>query len=27
VVLAIPTLVATLRKKASRDRDHFHPSR
>lgn len=26
-VLAIPTLVATLRRKASRERDHFHPSR
>jgi len=26
-VLAIPTLVATLRKKAAHDRDHFHPSR
>jgi len=27
VVLAVPTLVATLRKKAARDRDHSHPSR
>lgn len=27
VLLAIPTLVATLRNKAARDRDHFHPSR
>jgi len=27
VVLAIPTLVTTLRKKAARDRDHTHPSR
>jgi hypothetical protein len=26
-LLAIPTLVATLRKKAVRDRDHYHPSR
>ena len=25
--IAIPTLVATLRKKAERDRDHVHPSR
>lgn len=25
--IAIPTLVATLRKKAARDRDHAHPSR
>ena len=27
VAVAIPTLVASLRKKASRDRDHVHPSR
>jgi len=27
VALAIPTLVATLRKKAARDRDRAHPSR
>src|SRR3954471_13550595 len=27
VLLAIPTLVATLRKKAERDRDQYHPSR
>jgi len=26
-VLAIPTLVASLRKKAARDRNHVHPSR
>jgi len=26
-LLAIPTLVSTLRNKASRDRDHLHPSR
>jgi hypothetical protein len=26
-LLAIPTLVASLRKKAARERDHFHPSR
>jgi len=26
-VLAIPTLVASLRRKAARDRDHVHPSR
>jgi len=26
-VLAIPTLVASLRKKAARERDHVHPSR
>jgi hypothetical protein len=26
-VIAIPTLVATLRHKAERDRDHVHPSR
>jgi hypothetical protein len=25
--IAIPTLVGSLRKKASRDRDHVHPSR
>lgn len=25
--IAIPTLVATLRRKAERDRDHVHPSR
>jgi hypothetical protein len=25
--IAIPTLVATLRNKAERDRDHIHPSR
>jgi hypothetical protein len=25
--LAIPTLVASLRKKAARERDHMHPSR
>ena len=25
--IAIPTLVATLRHKAERDRDHVHPSR
>jgi hypothetical protein len=27
VVIAIPTLVATLRAKAERDRDRIHPSR
>lgn len=27
VALAIPTLVASLRKKAARERDHMHPSR
>jgi hypothetical protein len=27
VALAIPTLVASLRRKAARDRDHVHPSR
>lgn len=26
-VIAIPTLVATLRRKAARERDHLHPSR
>jgi hypothetical protein len=26
-LIAIPTLVATLRRKASRDRDRLHPSR
>jgi Flp pilus assembly protein TadB len=26
-VMAIPVLVGSLRKKASRDRDHAHPSR
>ena len=26
-LLAIPTLVSTLRGKASRERDHLHPSR
>jgi uncharacterized membrane protein YphA (DoxX/SURF4 family) len=26
-VIAIPTLVASLRRKANRDRDHVHPSR
>jgi len=26
-VVAIPTLVGSLRKKAARDRDDFHPSR
>lgn len=25
--IAIPTLVATLRRKAERERDHLHPSR
>jgi len=25
--IAIPTLIASLRKKAERDRDHAHPSR
>src|SRR3982751_3419244 len=27
VVIAIPTLVASLRRKAARERDHMHPSR
>ncbi len=27
VVIAIPTIVGSLRKKAERDRDHIHPSR
>src|SRR5215467_3945896 len=27
VAVAIPTLVATLRNKAQRERDHVHPSR
>ena len=27
VVLAIPTLVGVLRRKADRERDHLHPSR
>jgi hypothetical protein len=27
VVLAVPVLVSTLRKKADRDRDQLHPSR
>ncbi|HEU4734314.1 MAG TPA: hypothetical protein VFT22_40760 [Kofleriaceae bacterium] len=27
IVIAIPTLVATLRRKAERERDHVHPSR
>jgi|SRR4051794_30027664 len=27
VLLAIPTLVSVLRKRADRDRDHLHPSR
>jgi Flp pilus assembly protein TadB len=27
VALAVPTLVASLRRKAHRERDHFHPSR
>lgn len=27
VVLAVPTLVASLRRKAARERDHLHPSR
>lgn len=27
VLIAVPTLVATLRKKAARERDHVHPSR
>lgn len=27
VVLAVPTLVASLRNKAARERDRFHPSR
>ena len=27
VLIAIPTLVAMLRKKAARERDHAHPSR
>jgi hypothetical protein len=26
-LIAIPTLVATLRKKARKERDHLHPSR
>ena len=27
IVIAIPVLVSTLRRKAARDRDHLHPSR
>ncbi len=27
VVIAVPVLVSTLRKKAERERDHLHPSR
>jgi len=27
VLIAIPTLVSSLRKRADRDRDHLHPSR
>lgn len=27
VVLAVPVLVTTLRRKADRERDHLHPSR
>src|SRR5215510_12982630 len=27
IAIAIPTLVATLRNKAERERDHVHPSR
>lgn len=27
ILIAIPTLVTTLRNKAERDRDHVHPSR
>jgi hypothetical protein len=27
VLLAVPTLVSVLRKRADRDRDHLHPSR
>jgi hypothetical protein len=27
VAIAVPTLVASLRKKASRERNHIHPSR
>jgi hypothetical protein len=27
VAIAIPTLVALLRRKAAHERDHFHPSR
>lgn len=27
ILVAIPTLVATLRNKAARERDHVHPSR
>jgi hypothetical protein len=27
IVVAIPVLVSSLRKKAERDRDHLHPSR
>lgn len=27
LLLAVPVLVSTLRKKAERDRDHLHPSR
>jgi Flp pilus assembly protein TadB len=27
VLAAVPVLVATLRRKAARDRDHLHPSR
>jgi len=27
VLLAVPTLVSVLRKRAARDRDHLHPSR
>jgi hypothetical protein len=27
VILAVPTVVSSLRKRAERDRDHLHPSR
>jgi hypothetical protein len=27
VIIAVPVIVSTLRKKAERDRDHLHPSR
>ena len=27
VLVAVPVLVGTLKKKANRERDHFHPSR